>query len=574
MASSIPRSRRRRPRRLELSRVVGGLDAQVDRARPAGARCRRAPREQCTALRWRERLASASVRQKNTDSEHTLQCFTSGSALGCSSSHCSGHRTRNEIPQRRTVRTARIGASPCAECLSSTPVGCHARVSAAAAASRGRPAESAMRRPRSRGVPSASARRSPPPLRPRRLRRAHHRRTPRRAHFPHRRPPRSPSRSTQPTHHAPSRACSTPASSTRSRRSPPPIATRPSRTSSSSPIASSRCSSSRLTLRASPDNHLASPGRRLVAVREPSPTALGRAIAPTRPAIPLGVSDLLVNGRHDVSLSRDVKSELASADRVDLLCSFLKWSGFRLVEDDLRALLHRRPGSLRILTTAYMSATDRRALDELAALGATLKISYDTTRTRLHAKAWLFHRDSGFSTACIGSSNLSAAAMLDGLEWNVRLSQIDNAPILDKFRSTFEQYWDDPEFRAYDPEGSTAQSQCRRTTARAPSSSSTSSPAPTSANLGQHRFREGPWSPAQPRRRRDRHRQDDRRRARLHVSQRAPARSPTPKTSRICSHGPLREDPALRRAASVGRSEVRRSPCAHRQNRTTHAGRE
>ncbi|MDQ3032725.1 MAG: hypothetical protein M3Y87_09935 [Myxococcota bacterium] len=138
---------------------------------------------------------------------------------------------------------------------------------------------------------------------------------------------------------------------------------------------------------ASSEDHVASPGRRLVAVREPSSTGLGRAVSPLRPEIPLGVSDLLVNGRHDVSLGPEVKRELASADRVDLLCSFLKWSGFRLVEDALRELLHRRPGSLRILTTAYMSATDRRALDELLALGATLKISYDTTRTRLHAKA-------------------------------------------------------------------------------------------------------------------------------------------------------------------------------------------
>jgi hypothetical protein len=41
--------------------------------------------------------------------------------------------------------------------------------------------------------------------------------------------------------------------------------------------------------------------------------------------------------------------------------------------------------------------------------------------------------------------------MLDGLEWNVRLSQIDNAPILSKFRTVFEQYWNDPTFEPYDP---------------------------------------------------------------------------------------------------------------------------
>ena len=201
---------------------------------------------------------------------------------------------------------------------------------------------------------------------------------------------------------------------------------------------------------ATPAHRLAPPGRRLLAVRTPA-VGLGVATSPERPEIPLATSDLLVNGRHDVALGNEVKRELASADRVDLLCSFLKWSGFRLVEAPLRDLV-ARGAPLRVLTTAYMSATDRRALDALRELGAEVRVSYDTTRTRLHAKAWLFHRESGFSTACVGSSNLSAAAMLDGLEWNVRLSEIDNRPILDKFRTTFEQYWDDPEFRPYVPE--------------------------------------------------------------------------------------------------------------------------
>jgi len=196
---------------------------------------------------------------------------------------------------------------------------------------------------------------------------------------------------------------------------------------------------------------LAPPARRLLAIRKPA-EGLGTITSPPRPTLPLSSSDLLVNGHRDVSLGPEVQREIASANRVDLLCSFLKWSGFRLVEDALKELTRRHPGSLRILTTAYMSATDRRALDGLEELGAQVRVSYDTTRTRLHAKAWLFHRDSAFSTATVGSSNLSAAAMLDGLEWNVRLSQIDNGPILEKFRTTFEQYWADPEFQPYDGE--------------------------------------------------------------------------------------------------------------------------
>ena len=97
-----------------------------------------------------------------------------------------------------------------------------------------------------------------------------------------------------------------------------------------------------------------------------------------------------------------------------------------------------------------MKATERQAIDELIRIGGKIKISYDTRRTRLHAKAWLLHRNTGFSTAFVGSSNLSAAAQLDGLEWNVRLSKVDAGRIIDKIEVAFNSYWEDVEFEIYD----------------------------------------------------------------------------------------------------------------------------
>lgn len=170
-----------------------------------------------------------------------------------------------------------------------------------------------------------------------------------------------------------------------------------------------------------------------------------------RPSLPLRNSDLLVNGPRDLRVGSEIRRELASADAVDVLVSFVKFNGVRMMRPELARFAAR--GRLRVLTTTYMSATDPEALEELQRLGAEVRVSYDTRRTRLHAKAWLFRRDSGFSTALIGSSNLSPAAMLDGCEWNVRLSAIDNRTILEKFLTTFEQYWRDEEaFEPYDRE--------------------------------------------------------------------------------------------------------------------------
>lgn len=176
----------------------------------------------------------------------------------------------------------------------------------------------------------------------------------------------------------------------------------------------------------------------------------GPVTFPPRPETPLNASALLVNGRDQPRIGSEVQRELASADRVDLLCAFIKWHGLRVLEGPLQELL-RRGGQLRVITTTYIGATERRAVDRLVEMGAEVRVSYETRTTRLHAKAWLFHRRTGFSTAYVGSSNLSKTALLDGLEWNVRISAVEQPHLLDTFAATFEQYWADPSFEAYDP---------------------------------------------------------------------------------------------------------------------------
>ncbi|MFD8811306.1 DUF3427 domain-containing protein [Streptomyces sp. NPDC059627] len=171
-----------------------------------------------------------------------------------------------------------------------------------------------------------------------------------------------------------------------------------------------------------------------------------------RPATPLSDTALLTNAPEDPSLGFELRAELATADRVDLLCAFVKWHGLRIIEPSLRAA-HERGVPIRVITTTYIGATERRALDRLVReFNAKVKVNYETRSTRLHAKAWLFRRASGYDTAYVGSSNLSKAALLDGLEWNVRLSSIATPEVLRKFEATFEAYWSDPSFETYSPD--------------------------------------------------------------------------------------------------------------------------
>ncbi len=194
--------------------------------------------------------------------------------------------------------------------------------------------------------------------------------------------------------------------------------------------------------------------RRLMAVAEQQAPGVYEI---HRPATPLSDAALLTNSPEEPSLGFELRAELATADRIDLLCAFVKWHGLRVLEQSLTAAREREV-PIRVITTTYMGATERRALDRLVReFGAQVKINYETRSTRLHAKAWLFRRETGYNTAYVGSSNLSRTALLDGLEWNVRLSSIATPDVMRKFEATFDSYWSESTFEAYDPDRDGAQ---------------------------------------------------------------------------------------------------------------------
>lgn len=172
----------------------------------------------------------------------------------------------------------------------------------------------------------------------------------------------------------------------------------------------------------------------------------------TRPETPLTESSLFTGSPSEPHLIHELQAEMSSADAVDILVSFIKWSGLRLLMAALDELC-TRDVPVRVITTSYMGASDSPAVEWIARLpNAKVRVSYDTERTRLHAKAYLFRRRSGFSTAYIGSANMSSAAMTSGLEWNLKVTAQDMPHILDKFSAEFETYWNSQEFASFDPD--------------------------------------------------------------------------------------------------------------------------
>ncbi len=193
----------------------------------------------------------------------------------------------------------------------------------------------------------------------------------------------------------------------------------------------------------------AEPGDILHAILRRQPD--GKPAPLESPLIPLLDTTLLTNARGEPTLWSQLLSEIESADQIDVVMAFIRRSGIRPLLPSLAR--HCAAGKqIRVLTTTYTDSTEQAALDLLTELGAQVRVSYDIGTTRLHAKAWVFHRNAGYSTAYVGSSNLTHSASVTGIEWNVRASAARNPDVIAKFQAVFETYWSGGEFVPYDPD--------------------------------------------------------------------------------------------------------------------------
>ncbi len=168
------------------------------------------------------------------------------------------------------------------------------------------------------------------------------------------------------------------------------------------------------------------------------------------PYTSLSQSELFTGSNAGISLESEIKKEILSSNEIKFLVSFIKWTGIRIFEKELIDFTEKG-GLFKIITTSYMGATDLKAVEFLSSLKNTeIKVSYNTDNERLHAKAYLFLRNTGFNTGYIGSSNLSRSALTSGLEWNLKVTTQEVGHIIDKFQKTFDTYWQDKEFESFD----------------------------------------------------------------------------------------------------------------------------
>lgn len=173
-----------------------------------------------------------------------------------------------------------------------------------------------------------------------------------------------------------------------------------------------------------------------------------------RPLTGFRTSSLFTGRQSPIPLNAEIERDMESADRINIIVSFLKLSGVNLFYEQLKRFCAHPDHRLRIITTTYCGVTEAKAVERLASLPNTeVRISYNTKIERLHAKSYIFERNSGFSTAYIGSSNLSKSAQTDGLEWNIRVTHVENPHILKTALAAFNLYWNSPNFEDFNEGG-------------------------------------------------------------------------------------------------------------------------
>lgn len=171
-------------------------------------------------------------------------------------------------------------------------------------------------------------------------------------------------------------------------------------------------------------------GCRTCASCDPAPS--GPTVSPDR-SMAITLSDSVV-------LADELNARISESDGMDMVVSFIKMSGLNLILDSLRGMCAR--GRLRVITTAYMGATELEAVDTLIGLPNTeVRMELDADRSRLHAKCFIFHGTDGRETAYVGSANISRTALTSGEEWVVKLRREDVPQVLDDLGTGYDALW-------------------------------------------------------------------------------------------------------------------------------------
>ncbi|MFO1298854.1 MAG: DUF3427 domain-containing protein [Burkholderiaceae bacterium] len=195
-------------------------------------------------------------------------------------------------------------------------------------------------------------------------------------------------------------------------------------------------------------------------VRYVIPEKANYLAAATRPSNVLRVSEprvletLLTTGDGNPLLTQ-LERDLSDARSLDVAVAFVMPSGVERLYPHFEDLLERG-GALRLLTGDYLDVSDPGALQRLVDLRALygaercqLRV-FESRGRSFHPKAYVVSHVGGIGAAYVGSSNLSASALVDGIEWNYRILSSRDADGWQQVSDAFDALFGHPATRELD----------------------------------------------------------------------------------------------------------------------------
>lgn len=144
-------------------------------------------------------------------------------------------------------------------------------------------------------------------------------------------------------------------------------------------------------------------------------------------------SALITN--NEVTFGSCLRQAIRKSRSIKIVASFIRESGIRLILDDLKYAVSMG-AKVQILTGCYLGITEPSALYLLKmCFGNSIEIRvFKHNDISFHPKTYIFENDLN-GEIYIGSSNISASALENGVEWNYRIVQ-------DKSKEVFPQFYD------------------------------------------------------------------------------------------------------------------------------------
>src|SRR5690625_7289353 len=87
-----------------------------------------------------------------------------------------------------------------------------------------------------------------------------------------------------------------------------------------------------------------------------------------RPISSISESSLFTGSSSEPNMLNELKKEILTSNKINLLVSFIKWSGIHGIIEELRHFTEKQFVQLRVISTFYMRSMDYKAVVELCKL--------------------------------------------------------------------------------------------------------------------------------------------------------------------------------------------------------------